>query len=251
MYLIAEGSHGKKKDVYQKINVPDVSSQEFPMIYFHPDEKTSEWIYRNDVCEKPLIYWAIENYGGRGKTFVDIGAHLGIYTWTMARHFHHVYAFECHPKTFCYLAANVALHDVCDKTTLYNCALSNREEKADYFIRNNDGGENGLKMLSTDEAGCKKIPVQTRTLDSFGIDNIGLIKIDVEGFEKEVVEGSIKTLARNNYPPIIFESWDEHRIHYIPKVKELRNDLFTLFTMIGYKIQPLGGGFGEIFLATK
>ena len=48
---------------------------------------------------------------------------------------------------------------------------------------------------------------------------MGLIKIDVEGAEAEVLKGATKTL-KNSHPKIIFEAWDEQ---YLKKVKKILN----------------------------
>ena len=37
------------------------------------------------------------------------------------------------------------------------------------------------------------------------------MKIDVEGLEKDVLEGAVETLKKNNYPRILFESWRPER----------------------------------------
>jgi FkbM family methyltransferase len=249
MFLIKEGSKDKSDDTFIEFKINESEAQP-KFTYFHLDKETAEWIHKNDVTERALIYWAIENFARSDKNFVDIGAHLGIYSWNFAKHSNHVYSFECSPKTFCYLAANIALHNVTDKVTLFNNALGNKEQIMDYIIRSNEGGESGFKIKNDDDTNCKKIPIKVMTLDSYNIENIGLIKIDVEGFEKEVLEGSLKTLQNNNYPPIIFESWSETR-NYIKNVKELKIELFTLIQSLGYKIYEINGGYGEIFLAAK
>jgi len=169
----------------------------------------------------------------------------------MSKHFNHVYSFECNPKTFCYLAANVALHNVTDNVSLFNIPLGNEEKVMDYIIRSNEGGENGFLVKNNNDNNFKKVPMKIKTLDSFDIKDIGLIKIDVEGLEKEVIQGSLETLKRNNYPPIIFESWNNHRLNYIEKVNDMRKELFSFLESIGYSIGEINNGYGEIFLATK
>jgi FkbM family methyltransferase len=251
MILIKEGSCNKGDSMFVAFPTPRYASGESKLTYFHLEKQAAEWIYRNDVTEKPLIFWAIDKFARPDKNVVDIGAHLGIYTWTFANHVNHVYSFECNPKTFCYLAANVALHGVTDKVTLHNCPLGNEEKDMEYIVRNEEGGENGFKVKNDGDSAKKRIPMRVRTLDSFGIQDIGLIKIDVEGFEKEVLEGSLETLKKNDYPPIIFESWADYRLKDVPHVQELRRELFSFVTSIGYQIQEMKGGYGEIFLAIK
>ena len=73
---------------------------------------------------------------------------------------------------------------------------------------------------------------------SRNLNNIGFIKIDVEGFEKEVLEGSLETLMKNNYPPIVFESWGDWKEKEGVNATQLRKDLFLFLNKIGYKINP-------------
>jgi FkbM family methyltransferase len=250
MFLIKEGSSNTDDDTFIELKITEQLDEQPKFKYFHLDRDAASWIYKNDVTERPLIYWAIDNFASKDKNFVDIGAHLGIYSWTFAKYSNHVFSFECNPRTFCYLAANVALHDVVDNVTLFNNALGNKEDTLDYIIRGLEGGENGFVIKNADDSEYKKKQIKVSKLDSFNLTNIGLIKIDVEGFEKEVLEGAIETLKNNNYPPIIFESWSVARTDVV-NVKELRYNLFSYFNSIGYEICEIQGGYGEIYLATK
>jgi hypothetical protein len=106
------------------------------------------------------------------------------------------------------------------------------------MIRSTDGGGNGIKKLNNNDDLLKKIKVQVKTLDSFNLTNIGFIKIDVEGFEKEVLEGSLETLMKNNYPPIVFESWGDWKEKEGVKASQIRKELFLFLKQIGYNINP-------------
>jgi MoaA/NifB/PqqE/SkfB family radical SAM enzyme len=55
--------------------------------------------------------------------------------------------------------------------------------------------------------------------------------ISVEGFEKEVLEGALETLNKNNYPPILFESWGNWK----EGVDKIKADLFIFLKDI-YRI---------------
>ena len=157
----------------------------------------------------------------------------------MAKKASHTYSFECSPKTFCYLAANVALHQLEYQVSLHNCALGAEAKEVDYIVRSEDGGGNGVKQLSSVDKYFKTIKVPMKTLDSFGLNNIGFIKIDVEGCEKEVIEGARETLARNDYPTILFESWGVHKEADGVPAGQLRTELFGLLASIGYEIIPI------------
>ena len=62
-----------------------------------------------------------------------------------------------------------------------------------------------------------------------------MVKIDVEGSELDVIKGSVETLKRSNYPPILFESWNEE---WYEKNKQ---ELFQFISSLGYAIYPVMG----------
>ena len=85
-------------------------------------------------------------------------------------------------------------------------------------------------------------------MDSFGLDTIGFIKMDVEGFEANVLKGAKETLKRNRYPRILFESWcPERESDGVPAV-QLRRELFSTLEALGYTIHPIRGN-NEMFIA--
>ena len=56
----------------------------------------------------------------------------------------------------------------------------------------------------------KKVPVKMKKLDDIEINNqIGFIKIDVEGHEKNVLKGGLKTI-KNNKPILLIEIEEKH-----------------------------------------
>jgi hypothetical protein len=81
--------------------------------------------------------------------------------------------------------------------------------------------------------------VEVRTLDSYGIQNIAFIKMDVEGNELSVLKGARETIVRSGNPKILFESNGGHD-----------PELFGYITdTLGYaKIVPING-MANMFLA--
>jgi FkbM family methyltransferase len=218
--------------------------------FFFAEARVARDYVRTGLYERSIINWSIDNFSSQDKAFIDIGAHMGHYTCNWAWKSKHVYSFECSPKSFNYLCANIALQEQNYNVTKYNVALSNKEGIMKYYIRDpKDGGGNGICKLDHDDTkNTPYIEVPTKTLDSFKLRNIGFIKIDVEGHEKEVLEGAIETLKENNYPKFMFESWSPGKENDgIPSTR-LRSELFSFIESLGYKIIPVSG-WPEEFLA--
>jgi FkbM family methyltransferase len=244
MYMLAEGSSGSDTPLFVSLN----KSVGGHSVLFFPEKTVAEWFFNKGIAEKPLIEWFCKTFIQPNKVFLDIGAHVGTYTLECAPHALHTHAFECNPKVFCYLAANTALHQLESKVTVHSCALGSAPGILPYFIRSEDGGGNGIQILNESDSKRQSIPVEVRTLDSFNLENIGCIKIDVEGFEKDVLMGARETLRRNGYPPFIFESWGEWKKDVSPS---LRSELFEYIrTELGYQIIELSGA-QDMFLASR
>ena len=104
-----------------------------------------------------------------------------------------------------------------------------------------DGGSNGISKFNYDDINNTPfIDVPVNTLDSFELTDINFIKIDVEGHEQQVLEGSIKTITENDYPKILFESWDEHHEKEGHPSIQIQTDLFDFIKSLEYKIVKVG-----------
>jgi FkbM family methyltransferase len=249
MYLLKEGSHSTNTPHFISLPENDPNPKANQLLFF-PEIGVAKWFYESGYAEKPLIHWIYDTFITPDRNFVDIGAHIGTYSWTCGKKALHTYAFECSPITFCYLAANIALQGLEEKISPYPYALGNEEKTMDYYVRSKDGGGNGIKPLSNSDASCKKLQIPVKTLDSFHLTNIGCIKIDVEGFEKEVIMGALTTLQESQYPPIIFESWGSWKERDGVPANDIRKDLFQYIESIGYSIMPLSGA-QDMYLAKK
>lgn len=237
MYVVEPG-----KSFYK---VPDDS-------FFINDLETGKWMFNSGIPEKNYINWIIENFRDNEKNFVDVGAHIGTYSWSLAPHFSRTYSFECNPEVYNCLCANIFLKGLSSQITAYPFGLSSESRESIYYIRSKDGGGNGFTYLgeNRESSNIGQVKLQLKRMDDIGIENIGLIKLDAEGHEKEVLLGSIETLRRSGFPRIIFESWAEWREnspHKIP-AKKLRDDLFSVIKGMGYNIIGLRGE-DELFLA--
>ena len=244
MYIIKTESFHTEDPLYMKLyNGPDS--------FFIPEARVAKDYFRTGLYEKNYIDWSVNTFSDKNKEVIDIGAHIGMYTVEFAKKCKRVHSFECSPKSFNYLCANIALRQCDYVVNKYNVALSDKEGITPYYIRDKyDGGGNGISSIPNDVInGVPTINVVTKTLDSFNLTNINFIKIDVEGHEESVLRGAVKTLEENDYPKMLFESWPERMESLNIPAKKIRKSLFSYIESLEYKIIPLTTD--DMFLAER
>jgi FkbM family methyltransferase len=185
-----------------------------------------------------------------GATVVDIGANIGEVTLNAARlvgEAGHVYSFEPSRVNFGQLSANRDLNTF-SNITLVNKGLGKEAGRLEMFIP--DAGNRGMtRVVSSEHKDEPTEYVEITTLDLFaeenGLDRIDLIKIDVEGFEMNVLAGAEKTL-RDLRPKLFLEVIDRllkgqgsSRQSVIDLLSSLDYDLFHAAS--GEAIDPVHG----------
>ena len=99
--------------------------------------------------------------------------------------------FEPDNKVF--LCLNKNLQNTNSKT--YNQALSNNNLEKTIYIDTHGANSSLIKFGE----GLKEDKVECTTLDSLNFEKIKLLKLEAEGFEFEILEGSKKTLSKIEY----------------------------------------------------
>lgn len=174
--------------------------------------------YKKDVVQKDIVINA-DYYEADGlekaKEYVekkgslinalDIGANIGSHTmyfikkWGVKK----VWSFEPVPSTFAILRKNIEINDLGEKVVLENVGVGEKEYHASVKeeIKYNRGGTS----IQEDSTG----PFEVKTIDSYRLSDISLIKIDTEGYELKVLQGAEATIVKNR-PIILAEIADDN-----------------------------------------
>lgn len=174
----------------------------------------------------------LEQWAPRHRLALDIGANHGIYAWRLRSLARAVHAFEPNPHLVERLRA--ALPSV----QVHGCALSDRDGEAELRVPRTTSVayhgwgtvevSNQLTVVRSTSVDAMLVPL--RRLDGFELDDVGFIKIDVEGHELAVLRGVEQTLRRCR-PNLLFEADDQHRPQAMETVR-------TFLSEFGYVVSP-------------
>lgn len=187
----------------------DISDYQEWLVYFYCKTDSSEHVL---------------NYLGKSEIIFDIGANIGQTAFNMFRtQKSHglnpvVYAFEPYPITFRKLESNIRLNpDYAVRA--FNLGLSS--QKGELHMTQHSPSNSGGFRMTTDTQNSISVPVVS--LDEFvsehSIPRIDFIKIDVEGFELEVLEGAWLSIQQFR-PILIFEYSVENILAQNGKIEE-------------------------------
>lgn len=135
-----------------------------------------------------------------GRNVVDAGANLGLHSIALAKlatRGEQVFAFEPHPDILPLTVANCSAYPniqcipkaaSCTATTFHMLPIRATQNQA------------GISVFATPQDGM--LAVESVTIDSLDLPDIGLIKIDIEGHEMECLQGATETIRRDR--PVMF-----------------------------------------------
>ena len=227
------------KNRYLVLNAPDLINSEI--------RRSGDW----GALENCMAEWIIRDFGVPS-TVLDVGANVGTFTVNAAKCLAQmggeIHSFEPQRIVFQQLCGNVFLNRLSNVHT-HNIAVGEKCEvieipelsvadcpnlggmSIDPLIRQCLDATPAIEKFSATNFEQCKVSCEKRTLDSLTFDKrISLIKIDVEGFEFEVLMGAIQTIKSHEWPTIIYEDWDFD--WYAPK----RQNIEFLLEELGYTI---------------
>ncbi len=164
---------------------------------------------------------------------IDIGANIGLWSRDLSKYFNKLVCFEPNPLCQEYLKNNISMNN----SKIYNYALGEYEESKNLILHPTNSGassfvnrtklgkkDDGTKIYGEFPKETPMAKVGVKKLDTFNFNNIDFIKIDVQGFELNVLKGANKTLKKNN-PVLCIEEDDSKNSLVIPYLEELNFEL--------------------------
>lgn len=191
--------------------------------------------------------------------FFDIGANTGQHSLYMSQHADRVFCFEPFE-----VVRNEMLrkfrHAGVDRAAVFPVALGNRNETAQFHPPTGcNQGTGTLSDLLPDNASGESIPVEVVRGDDFfaaqQLPRISVMKMDVEGFELQALEGLRETLWRDR-PPMLMEiqhlPTDAENARKLERIHELLYPGHLIFDVRAvrrqYRLLPFTGTREEVLI---
>lgn len=185
----------------------------------------------------------------KGDLVVDIGANIGHLSMALglaAGKEGLTLSFDPNPHVFRILDVNSRLNP--EKTTIHAHNVAITQEEETFFYRSSEASFNngGISRDNSDFHGRFALPtkVQGVVLEKFlaehypgWADKLALVKIDTEGYDKEVIR-SIRELLRKHKPIVVSECFSK-------STPDQRREHFTLLADLGYSLFHIDGFFAD------
>ncbi len=181
------------------------------------------------------------------KVLVDIGAHRGLFTKLIAKHFELEKSYLIEPIVDNYnVLVNTFEHS---NYEIINSAISDlAEQKIEFHINNYDETSSILnirkdidELSNIDSSLNKKVYVESNTLDvifnKYKIKEISLLKIDVQGCEDLVIKGAGGALKNTKFV------WVETSFKPLYENSALFQDIYSLMTTNNFILLEISSGY--------
>jgi FkbM family methyltransferase len=163
----------------------------------------------------------------KNPVIVDIGANIGNHTiyWATQTHAKKIFSFEPMDVPAGILEKNIKLNGVEHIVQLHRIALSDDDENLSVKLyKPNDLGKTQLRK------GVGSVPAKKLDSIDLDVDHVDLVKIDVEGFELQVLRGAAKTFQKLRPTYVYVEIWGKES-------NPQRDEVFKLMKDYGYVLK--------------
>ena len=195
-------------------------------------------LFANGAYEPSTVAWITDHLPMNG-TLLDIGSNVGTVGLPVAlrRNDARVICIEGSPSVFAYLDRNIRANGLADRVSARHCVVGASTESHVPFYSPVEGYGRGSMSPVFTQAAEQIANLRLDDLVASLPSEPELLKIDVEGFEKQVLEGGIGFLRRRS-PKLVFEfcDWAEQLAGNAP------GDSQRLLMDIGYRLYRLADG---------
>jgi FkbM family methyltransferase len=187
---------------------------------------------------EPAVWAALMAELRPGDTVVDVGAFVGLYSVAVARRLGpggRVVAFEPDPDSFALLAQHVRLNGVEGRVELVRAAVGERSGEVPFL----GGGLSESHVLGGSAPAAGRVPCVTldEVLEGRRVD---VLKVDVEGYEAQVLSGAHRILADPARRPRAL--FIELHPYAWPAFGTTADELLGSLRRLGYEPTSVGGG---------
>ena len=160
-----------------------------------------EWFLTDFKEWEEETFDVLDEYLSNDGVFLDIGAWVGPMTMYAARKCKKCYSIEPSPAAFSMLSKNIALNpDIECALTLINCAVGMSDSSGILHAKSLINSAATLlsgSEVSDDDAVRVPIKSMESLIREYGLGDVSFVKVDVEGYEGQVVPGLLPLLKAN------------------------------------------------------
>lgn len=197
------------------------------------------WVLSTDkVCDAVPWLDRIEPLLNEDDVVFDVGANIGVVADWFAQRCGFVHAFEPFPENITSMEIHTNLRQL-KNIMIHKFSLGKTETKMKLFVKGFHGHHSLGDVDNSPTIG--HLNVDVKTIDNvsaeLGIETIDLLKIDVEGFEADVLQGASSMLKEKRIGLIIFEVKES----LLKSIEKTSAEVFKPLLDAGYSILHLDG----------
>ncbi len=186
------------------------------------------------------------------RTIIEAGAHIGYYTVYFARRFPsaRIHAFEPNPHSFQLLTRNLRHNDIQNRVRSHACGLAETEADRSLVMDRYTAATSRFDTLLPSRlysrfgaVGTSTVPVKPldAVVQQENIHSVDFVKIDVEGYERKVIEGMQQVMTTHS-PLIYFELHGETLSERQDRLLAILDLLYSL----DYRVHQLQDDWPEV-----
>ena len=185
--------------------------------------------------------WIFLKYVNKNKNVLDIGGCMGVMSMLLSQiTTKKVYVYEPNPISFNLLTQNIKNNNI-KNVIAHNYGIGNLLKETKIIFSHPDNiGQTMLAVNKDQLKNCDGARVDLEKLDDISVKNIGFIKIDVEGYELEVLRSGENLLTNNEIIVAVeFHGFDVNGKWKTTKFKVIeimKNYKYTLIEQINNKL---------------